>query len=60
MHLAAKYGCLPFVRLLVEYGGDYDAVDNNKKTPLNYAVEEKNSEVASYLQSLGAKSDWRY
>jgi ankyrin repeat protein len=60
LHIAAKYGCKPFVELLVEYGGDYDAVDNNKKTPLNYAVEGRHGAVTEYLRSKGAKSDWRY
>lgn len=60
LHIAAKYGCLPFVKLLVEFGGDYDAVDNHRKTPLNYAEEGKHAAVGEYLRSLGAKFDWKY
>lgn len=41
-HIAAQYGSVEFARVLEKYGGDRDAVDNNKKTPLNYAMEKKN------------------
>jgi ankyrin repeat protein len=48
------------VRLLIEYGADKDAVDNDKKTPLNYAIEGKHESLIKYLKSIGAKDDWRY
>lgn len=36
-HITAQYGSIEFAKLLEKYGGDHDAVDNCKKTPLNYA-----------------------
>lgn len=39
-HIIAQYGCVEFAEILEKYGGDHDAVDNNKKTPLNYAIEK--------------------
>jgi ankyrin repeat protein len=43
------------VRLLIEYGADKDAVDNDKKTPLNYAIEGKHESLFKYLKSMGQK-----
>jgi ankyrin repeat protein len=37
-HISSQYGCVEFAKLLDRYGADHNAVDNNKKTPLNYAI----------------------
>ena len=54
--------------MLVENGADINAVDKNKKVPLNYVDEKikenpdvaRYKEVKEYLESKGAKRDWKY
>lgn len=65
---ACKHGNLAFVKMLVESGADINAVDKNKKTPLNYVDEKikanpdaaRYKELKEYLVSIGAKADWKY
>lgn len=65
---ACKHGNLAFVKMLVENGADINAVDKNKKVPLNYVDEKikenpdvaRYKEVKEYLESKGAKRDWKY
>jgi ankyrin repeat protein len=63
LHLAAKYGILEFVKLLVEAGADINAVDKKKKTPLKYAEEKISKgvhfqEIIKYLKSKGGVVEW--
>lgn len=63
LHLAAKYGILEFVKLLVEAGADINAVDKKKKTPLKYAEEKVSKgvhfqEIVKYLKSKGGVVEW--
>ncbi|MCA9487373.1 MAG: ankyrin repeat domain-containing protein [Nanoarchaeota archaeon] len=44
------------VKYLVESGANVNAVDNEGKTALDYAIEEENQEVIDYLISKGAVS----
>lgn len=59
-HIVAQYGCVEFAKVLQKYGGDRDAVDDNKKTPLNYALEKNNTKMIDYLRALNAKDTWKY
>lgn len=55
---AAKIGCLPMVKRLVELGGDFGACDKNfHQTALDYARLARHKETVAYLTSLGARSD---
>ena len=58
MHLAAKYGQIPFLELLIEYGGDINGVNDSRKTPLGCAMDAKKKNVISYLQSKNAREKW--
>ena len=59
-HIVAQYGCVQFAEILEKYGGDHDAVDDIKKTPLNYAVDKNQKEMVNYLRKIGAKDTWKY
>lgn len=39
MHLAAQYNSVPFLELLLEYGGDINGVNDNRETPLGLAIK---------------------
>jgi len=40
----------------VAYGGDPDLVDNNKQTPIYYAIKGNKIDVVEYLLQSGAKT----
>ncbi len=42
------------VKLLLAHGGEVDARDHEGKTPLNYAVENRNTEIAAILLDANA------
>ena len=59
LHLAAHYGNLPAVKLLVEYGADVEAVSQNAigNTPISAAAWGNRFEVVEYLVGVGANVD---
>jgi|GEM_PF-4731039 len=47
---------IDIVKLLIEKGIDFNAKDNNNKTPLDYAIEKGNNEIIDFLKQNGAKT----
>lgn len=54
--LAALWAPLDNVKLLVEAGAELNSVNEDGGTPLDRAGRNKNSQIAEYLKSLGAKT----
>lgn len=52
LHIAADGGHIDTVRLLVEKGAQYNALDDNKRTPLYCACRFGRVQVVEYLLSL--------
>lgn len=50
LHVAAVWGRINVVKMLIEYGGDVFSLDDDGKTPLDYADEQNHSSVAKYLK----------
>ncbi len=44
------------IKKLVAFGGDSDLVDNNKQTPLYYAIKGNKLDVVEYLLQNGANT----
>ena len=61
LHLAAHYGHLPVVKLLVERGADLEAVSQNSigNTALSAAAFGNRFDVVRYLRARGANIDAR-
>ena len=55
LHVAAKYGCLACVKVLVEAGADVNAPTYNSynRTPIHLAILNGFSDVADYLMAHG-------
>ncbi|MDP1702108.1 MAG: ankyrin repeat domain-containing protein [Aestuariivirga sp.] len=55
LHVAAKYGCLGCVKVLVEAGADVNAptYDYDTRTPIHLAIRYGYAEVADYLMAHG-------
>lgn len=49
LHIAAIYGRVELVRLLLEHGARPDMVDDEHKMPMHYAIEECHFEVLQLL-----------
>jgi ankyrin repeat protein len=54
LHEAALNGDIEFARLLLEHGADINAKMKDRKTPLAFAVEGGQTEMAAFLQERGA------
>ena len=54
LHEAALKGDIEFARLLLEHGADINAKMKDGKTPLAFAVEGAQTEMASFLRERGA------
>lgn len=54
IHVAAIKGYTDVAQMLVAHGGSIDAHDNSGKTPLFYAANYGNRDVADYLAEQGA------
>jgi len=55
MHMAAEYDKVEVAKLLVSKKADINARDSQGKTPLAYAQDRNQRDVAEYLRSAGAK-----
>ena len=56
LQIAIKNGNLPVVELLVEKGVDINLIDKDLETsPLDFALREKQDEIAEFLRENGAK-----
>ena len=58
MHLASSYGSLAFVKLLFIFGGDINAVNDNRQTPLGLAIAKKRDGVIAFLKEKNANLKW--
>ena len=54
LHTAARRGIFRAVELLLEAGAELNAADGRGWTPLDWALEEEQTEVAEFLRSKGA------
>lgn len=54
---AAREGCLPCARALVEGGADIDLPDPERVTPLALAINNQHFDLAAYLIEAGADVD---
>ena len=54
LHIAARYGYLDVVRLLLEYGAEVDVNDVDANTPLHEALNYGQAEAAAFLIAAGA------
>ena len=60
LQIAIKNGNLPVVELLVEKGADINLIDeDSEKSPLDFALREKQDEIAEFLREKGAKGGLR-
>ncbi|XP_046801366.1 uncharacterized protein LOC111686697 [Lucilia cuprina] len=50
LHVAAMYGREEIVRLLLEHGAELEVYDNDRKTPVLYAIDECNFEVVQIMK----------
>jgi hypothetical protein len=58
LHLAVKGGSPPAVKVLLEFGADIDALDEQGMSPLLYACDEGDTEIVRLLLQNGAKVKW--
>lgn len=54
LHFAASLGDLSKVAMLLKHNSYTDTRDHNRQTPLHYAIQSGNTEVAKYLIDHGA------
>lgn len=59
LHLAAHYGNLDIVKILIDHGADLEAVSNNAiaNTPISAAAWGNHLNIVEYLLERGAKVD---
>ncbi|CAL1268358.1 unnamed protein product [Larinioides sclopetarius] len=57
LHIAAFYGCIGIVHILIQYGASIDAVNDDLETPFILAVEKDQMAVARYLIHAGSEID---
>ncbi|ALC38782.1 CG8679 [Drosophila busckii] len=50
LHIAAIYGRVELVRLLLQHGASADLIDDENKLPVHYAIEECHFEVLQLLR----------
>lgn len=55
LHRAVIRGDLTLVRLLLRYGGDKDAVDRDRRTPLAIALDHGHEYIVEELVAAGAR-----
>ncbi|GBM34563.1 Histone-lysine N-methyltransferase EHMT1 [Araneus ventricosus] len=57
LHIAAFYGSIGIVHILIQYGASIDAVNDDLETPFILAVEKDQMAVVRYLIHAGAEID---
>jgi ankyrin repeat protein len=57
LHEAASNGDIDFATLLLDHGADINAKMTDGKTPLTFALEKKQAEMATFLCAKGAACD---
>jgi len=57
LHMAAEYGDMELVDLLIRYRADVNAPDRDRNTPLHYAVMRGHKHVAEFLLKNRANSN---
>ncbi|KAF8796616.1 Histone-lysine N-methyltransferase EHMT1 like protein [Argiope bruennichi] len=57
LHIAAFYGCIGIVHILIQYGASIDAVNDDLETPFILAVEKDQMAVVRYLVHTGTEID---
>jgi ankyrin repeat protein len=57
LHMAAEYGDIELVDLLIRYRADVNAPDRDRNTPLHYAVMRGHKHVAEFLLKNRANSN---
>jgi ankyrin repeat protein len=55
LHEAASNGDIEFAKLLLDHGANINAKTSDGKTPLAFALERKQAEMAAFLRSRGGK-----
>ena len=55
LHEAASNGDIEFAKLLLDHGANINAKMTDGKTPLAFALERKQTEMAAFLRSRGGK-----
>jgi ankyrin repeat protein len=56
MHKAARFGQKEVSELLIEKGADLNAKDEDGQTPLDGAIQFKNTKTADLLRKHGGKT----
>ena len=49
LHKAVAISSLPIIKYLVDNGADYNLVDENNLSALDYAIDERNKEIIQYF-----------
>lgn len=52
LHIACLDGCLEFVDILISAGADINAIDQNRNTPLDFAIFRGHAGIVRYLLSF--------
>ncbi|VVC46233.1 DnaJ domain,Ankyrin repeat-containing domain,Ankyrin repeat [Cinara cedri] len=54
MHIAARYGRVDLMEILVEHGADVNVLDNKQRSPLDEAADNNHIEAVKFLLGEGA------
>ena len=54
IHIAAQYGCLDAMKMLLDYGASIDCLDENYHTPIVISSYYSHSEISAFLLEEGA------
>ncbi|KJV76866.1 ankyrin repeat domain-containing protein [Orientia tsutsugamushi] len=49
LHIAVRNEIIDVIQLLIDYGADIDAKDDNSMTPIDYAAKSGNADVFNFL-----------
>lgn len=54
IHIAAQFGCLDTMKILIDHGANIDSLDNNFHTPIIISSYYSHSEISAFLLEEGA------